>query len=357
MATATAIAARSGLNVEVIATLPNFRALAWQGDRLYVSRGYDLYSARMIGSQLQLRKVATYSPEWRRRISSRAALTSRLFRDGFHALSVLPSGNLVAAVPGAIVTLKAGDAEFEVTHKIGRGTRPLHIATTPKGEIFWDEYFDNAQRSEVHIFGSSDGGLTWDVAHTFPARSIRHVHNIIYDQWGNCLWIFTGDNGSECKIIGGSADCSSLNEVIAGNQQCRAVAAVTSPEGVYFASDTPLEKNYIYLLDRSGKVHQLQSIPSSSIHGCRNRNGIFFSTMVEPSDVNRTRNVTLVGSDNRADWEQLACWPKDRWPMRFFQYGNAFLPDGDNTTDLLAATTIAVRGADRTMTIWRTSSK
>src|SRR5436309_12775968 len=159
MATATAIAARSALNAEVIATLPNFRGLAWQGDRLYVSRGYDLYSARVIGSQLQLRKVATYSPEWRRRISSRAALTSRVFRDGFHALSVLPSGNLVAAVPGAIVTLKAGEAEFKVTQKIGRGTRPLHIATTPKGEVFWGEYFDNAQRSEAHIFGSHEGRL------------------------------------------------------------------------------------------------------------------------------------------------------------------------------------------------------
>jgi hypothetical protein len=358
MATATAIAARSGLNVEMIAALPNFRVVAWHGDRLYVSRGYDLYSLRMIGSQLQLRKVATYSPGPRRSLSSRFALSSRLFRDGFHALSVLPSGNLVAAVPGAIVTLKAGETEFQVTHKIARGTRPLHIATTPAGRMFWGEYFDNAQRSEVKIFGSHDCGLTWDVAHTFPARSVRHVHNIVYDRWGNCLWIFTGDYGSECKIIRASADLSSLNEVIAGNQQCRAVAAVTDPYGIYFASDTPLEKNYIYLLDRSGKVHRLQSISSSSIYGCRNRNGIFFSTMVEPSDVNRTRNVTLVGSNNGADWEPLASWPKDHWPMRLFQYGNAFLPDGDNTTDLLATTTIAVRGgADCVTTIWRTASK
>ena len=356
MATATAIAARSGLNAEVIATLPNFRALAWHGDRLYVSRGYDLYSACMIGSQLQLQKVATFVPEWRRRISSKAALTSRLFRDGFHALSVLPSGNLVAALPGAIVTLRTGETEFQVTHKIERGTRPLHIATTPKAGVFWGEYFDNAQRSEVHIFASSDGGLTWEVAHTFPARSMRHAHNIVYDQWGDCLWIFTGDYGSECKIIRASADLSSLNEVIAGNQQCRAVAAVTSPEGIYFASDTPLEKNYIYLLDRCGSLHNLESISSSCIYGCRNRNGIFFSTMVEPSEVNRTRKVTLVGSQNGAHWQQIARWHKDRWSMRFFQYGNAFLPDGDNSTDLLAATTISVRSADRVTTIWRTAS-
>lgn len=356
MASARAVVVPSGLKAEVIAMLPNFRALAWHGNRLYVSRGYDLYSARMTASHFQLQKVARYSPEWRRRISSKAALTSRLFRDGFHALSVLPSGNLVAAVPGALAILKAGETEFQVMHKIERGTRPLHIATTPAGRVFWGEYFDNAQRSEVHIFGSSDGGLTWDIAHTFPARSIRHVHNIVYDYWERCLWIFTGDHGSECKIIRASADLSSLDEVMAGSQQCRAVAALTGPEGIYFASDTPLEKNHIYLRDRSGGVHKLESISSSSIYGCRNRNGIFFSTMVEPSNVNRTRNVKLVGSSNGTDWEQVASWPKDHWSMQLFQYGNAFLPNGDNTTDLLAATTIAVRGADCVTTIWRTAS-
>ncbi len=43
--------------------------------------------------------------------------------------------------------------------------------------------------------------------------------------------------------------------------------------------------------------------------------------------------------------------------MKFFQYGNAFLPDGENTSDFVAATTIAVRGADLQMTIWRTTSE
>jgi hypothetical protein len=357
MATVRAIAAPSSLKVELIAVLPNFRALAWQGDRLYASRGYDLYSARMSKAPAQWQKIASYSPGLRRKVSSRHALSSRLFRDGFHALAVLPSGNLVAAVPGAIVTLRAREAEFQVIHKIDRGTRPLHIAATPDGRVWWGEYFDNPQRSEAYIFESDDGGFIWRVAHSFPARSIRHVHNVVYDKWKDCLWIFTGDYGSECKVIRASMDLSSMDEVIAGNQQCRAVAAVPTPEGIYFATDTPLEQNYICLLDRSGNVHRLAVIASSSIYGCRNRNGIFFSTMVEPSKVNRTKDVMLLGSLNGADWEQIGCWSKDPWSMRFFQYGNAFLPHGDNATDLLAATTIAVRGADRVMTIWRTTPK
>jgi hypothetical protein len=39
--------------------------------------------------------------------------------------------------------------------------------------------------------------------------------------------------------------------------------------------------------------------------------------------------------------------------MSLFQYGNAFLPDGKNTTSLLAVTTIAVERAGLETSIWR----
>jgi len=354
MATALAVSPTVELNAELVATLPKFRALTWHGDLLYLSRGYDLYAARMVAPRFQPRKVATFSPGIRRSLTSRFRLSSRLFRDGFHALAVLPSGNLVGAVPGAIVTVKRGEQIFQVTHRIERGTRPLHITAAPDGRVLWGEYFDNAQRAEVHIYQSCDQGITWEVAHTFPARSIRHVHNIVYDRWDDCLWIFTGDYGSECKIIRASRDFASLDEVTAGNQQARAVAAVVAAEGIYFASDTPLEKNFIYFLDRRGKIHTQAPIPSSSIYSCRNRNAIFFSTMVEPSEVSLTRLVNLTGSYNGTNWQKIAAWRKDRWPMRLFQYGNAVLPDGDNSTEFLAATTAAVQNADCFTSIWRT---
>ena len=42
-----------------------------------------------------------------------------------------------------------------------------------------------------------------------------------------------------------------------GNQQARAVAAVPTEEALYFSSDTPLESNCIYRLDRHGDLTQL----------------------------------------------------------------------------------------------------
>jgi len=75
--------------------------------------------------------------------------------------------------------------------------------------------------------------------------------------------------------------------------------------------------------------------------------------MVEPSEVNRDRNVRIYGGGSADDWRPLLAWRKDRWPLGLFQYGNAFLPDGDNTTKFLAVTTIAVRGDDQSTMLYR----
>ena len=336
-----------------IATFPRLRAIYWVDDCLYASRGYDLLRADVNTNPIKWERIGRYNPPLWRNASSSLQLASRLFRDGFHALAKLPSGHLVAAVPGAVIALKPGNFDFRISCRIPRGTRPLHIATTPQGHLYWGEYFDNPGRDEVHIYASSDRGDTWHVAYTFPKGAIRHVHNIVYDSWQNCLWILTGDNGCECRILRASCELKDVETVLSGNQQARAVAAVPSEEGLYFSSDTPLEKNFIYRLNSDGNLARLAELNGSSIYGCRAGNTIFFSTMVEPSIVNLDRTACVYGSADRNNWPRRLEWKKDPWPMRFFQYGNAILPDGRNTTDLLAVSTIAVQPGDGETSIWR----
>ncbi len=137
-----------------VARFPGLRALAWAGDQLYASRAYQLVRARIQDPSRRLvwDSVAAFRPAPWRRFSVMNRLTSRLCRDGFHALAVLPSGGLVAAVPGAIVTLRPSEPEFRCTHTITRGTRPLHITAVPGGAVFWGEYFDNpSARRSPHL--------------------------------------------------------------------------------------------------------------------------------------------------------------------------------------------------------------
>jgi hypothetical protein len=343
------------LNPVRIAAFPLLRALAWRNDVLYASRGYALLRATVNPqvADIEWEHIGQYRPAAWRSITSSSPLASRLFRDGFHALAALSSGHLVGAVPHAIVTQSPGEPESHLSHKLLRGTRPLHFATTPSDHIFWGEYFDNPRRDEVHIYASTDRGVHWEVAHTFPKGSIRHVHNIVYDQWGGCLWILTGDNGSECRILRASCDFKTVEVVLSGNQQARSAALVPTRDALYFSSDTPLESNHVYRLDRRGYICPVTSLSSSSIYGCRVGDAVFFSTMAEPSAVNSSRAVSLHGSSDGEHWQQLRQWEKDPWPMGLFQYGNAFLPDGDNTTGLLAVTTIAVQRADLETSLWR----
>ena len=339
--------------LERAAVFPRMRALAWDGAVLYASQAYTLLGADMTTAQPEWKIVGCFRPAWWRNLSATLPLSFRLFRDGFHALAVLPSGHFVAAIPGAIISLAPGETEFRISHKMERGTRPLHITATPAKRLFWGEYFDNAQRDPVHIYTSEDQGLTWEVAHTFPKGAIRHVHNIVYDEWGDCLWVLTGDYGSECQVLRASCDLKTLDVVISGNQQARAVTLVPTEEALYLATDTPLERNRVYCMDRKGNLSELAELSSSSIYGCRVRDAVFFSTMVEPSEVNREQDVCLYGYTNGGGLTRLLAWKKDQWPSGLFQYGNAVLPDGTNTTGILAITTVAVKRADLEMSLWR----
>jgi hypothetical protein len=341
----------SKLTLTCIARFPNTRVLTWDGDVLYASRGYRLLRCRAAETPIQWEEVARYAPVWWRNLTSANRLSFRLVRDGFHALAVLPTGELIAALPGAIATLRPGETEFRVTHPLQRGTRPLNLAVAPDGRVFWGEYFDNPERDAVHIYGSEDRGASWQVAYSFEKSAIRHVHNIVYDGWANCFWVLTGDIGNECRILRASLDWSRVESVVAGNQQARAVAAVPKEDGLYFASDTPLEQNHIYRLDRAGNLARLAEIHASVLCGCAVGDAVFFSTMIEPSAVNLDRQVSIYGSAGGA-WERLYSWRKDLWPERLFQYGNEFLATGRNTTSLLAVTGIAVEGRDLEASLW-----
>jgi hypothetical protein len=336
-----------------IASFSGLRVLAWDGDVLYAGRGYSLLRAKVKDSRVDWETVASYRPAWWRKLSSASSLGARLFRDGFHALAVLPSGHLIAALPGTIALLPPGEKQFRVTHTLERGTRPLHIAVSPDNQIFWGEYFGNPERDEVHVYSSQDRGANWNVAYTFAKGEIRHVHNIVCDPWENCLWLLTGDDGQECRILRASYDFKSIDVALSGNQQARAVALIPTRDGLFFASDTPLESNHLYHFDRNGDLRVVGNLDSSSIYGCNTAAAMFFSTMVEPSAANPTREVALYGSVDGFTWHKALARMKDRWPMKLFQYGNAFLPDGQNSTNILAMTTMAVEDSGFETSLWR----
>lgn len=341
------------LALDPIARIPDLRVLAWHGDALYAGRGYDL--VRWAPGDAGWQPVASYDPGLRRRLSVSTRLSARLFRDGFHAMVGLPDETLVVALPSVIAILRPGGRRLEPSFAIPRGTRPLAMAATPDGRVFWGEYFDNPAREAVHVYGLN-ASRAWEVVYTFPPGSIRHIHSITHDPYAGCLWILTGDEGDECRILRASPDWTSVQTVLAGTQQTRAVTLVVRDEAIYFATDSPWEQNHIYRLSRGGHLQRLAPVAGSSFWSCAVAGGIFFSTAIEPSPVNRSRAATLYGSADGHRWAPLLAWERDRWPSRLFQYANIILPAGVNASPVLAVTGLAVRCEDEVTWLWRVRS-
>jgi hypothetical protein len=338
------------IHLDPIGRFPGLRVLAWDAGLLYAVRGYAL--VRWTPGARAWDPVAVFDPGPCFRWASASRLCDRFLRGGYHALARLQDGGFVAVFPKTIGVLRPGDTKFQSVFRIPRGTGPLTVAATPTGWVYWGEYFDNPSRDAVHVYGSPDG-VSWQVVFTFPPRNIRHVHSITYDRHAQCLWVLTGDDGGECRILRASLNWSTIDAVLAGNQQARAITLVPRADALYFATDTPIEENHIYRLDRGGSVTQLASIEAYSFWSCGTECGIFFSTALNPSRLNGGLSAVLYGSADGDRWGTLARWRREPWPMYLSQYASIILPAGDNNTNILAASGSVLRHEDRVTHLWR----
>lgn len=352
------------ITLKLITKWPRFRALAWYEDCLYASSGYRLYKLNFNtkdggaknqcdGYNISRELIGFYRPDLLRNLAARNRLTNRMLRTGFHCVSFLNDGRIVAILAKTIAVLDPGETRFRRTWKVQRGNRPRGTAVTPEGWIFWGEYFRNPGRDPVHVYGSYDRGETWDVVYTFPIGSIKHVHNILYDKWEDCLWMITGDERNEPKILRVSKDWSVIDVVREGTQQDRAATMIITQDDIYYATDTPHEQNHIYRMNkRNGNVQKIASTSGPAMWSCKSNGAMFFSSAAEPGRYYYPA-ACIWGSKDGNFWNKLIEWQKDALHPRFFQYGNVILPKGETQKKILAATGMAVNEFDQHMVIWK----
>lgn len=223
------------------------------------------------------------------------------------------------------------------------GSRPLALCVTPHG-LYYGEYRNNSERRPVHVMFSADG-LDWTTAHEF--RGVRHIHGVYYDPYADALWATSGDTDAESAIWCSDDRFASVRRMLGGSQQARAIGLLFTRKHVYFGSDTPDETNHLYRLDRiTGEVRRLMSVEGSVFHASRAGEWLLFSTAVEPSRSNRSKDAVLYGSRDGETWLEIARRPKDAWALRYFQYGQLLLPSGNNLTGRYWYSAFAVNGDD-----------
>lgn len=203
-------------------------------------------------------------------------------------------------------------------------SRPLVICKY-SNKIYYGEYFSNPSRRPVKVLSFDLNSFSWTCLSKIS--EIRHIHGIFYDPYEDLFWMTTGDLDSEC-FIWKSKDLFSFEKVIGGSQKYRAVHLIFTEDSIYYGSDSPSEKNYLYRLNRKNlKTTIIAQVGGSVFYGYKSQNQIYFSTAVEPSCVNLD-SVVEIWSICNDKAKKISVHKKDFFSMKYFQYGQAFFPYG-----------------------------
>lgn len=328
------------------------------GEVLYSSWGLQVFTSRNGGESYKAYATCPGLPG--ERWMSRSRLFARLGRLGVQALRPLRAGGAVAVLRRRIAWCGPGHRRFREVLQIERGSRPLNICVTSSDRVYFGEYFNNPDRKSVHVYGSEDGEH-WSVVHTFPAGSIRHVHNVIEDPYRDGLWILTGDSDNESGLWFTNNNFQTLDCVVRGTQRARAVALIPLEEGLIVPTDTPHEQNYVQYCDpETGALTKLAELPNSAFHALKQGGLHFISTVAEPSACNDTKFATVFVSSNGTTWIRLARFPRDwetirqrhRFVNRLIRHPEVQLVPGHNKTGFLYGFGRGIHGADGQSLRW-----
>ncbi|MDY0402776.1 hypothetical protein [Sulfurovum sp.] len=292
-------------------------------NEIYISKADKIYKSIDNGKIWELWIALPVS--FFEKIKMRTPLLSRLLRKSIHHLTVLEDMGIIIANKESYIVRNNTISYIEPLH----GSRPMVLCKTKEQDVLYGEYRSNPERSEVHVWKFNKLNLTWDIVWSFD--NVRHIHGIFYDEYTNSIWITTGDDDKEAGIYVTKNNFKTVEKVVGGSQQFRAVQLLFSENFIYFGSDAPDEKNYIYRMYRDGtNIEKLAEVGSSVFYGTKVNNSYFFSTAIEPSSCNQTKYSEIWRSDDGSNWYIYKKKKKDMWSMKYFQYGQIFFPNGES---------------------------
>lgn len=275
-------------------------------------------------------------------------LGRRLGRVGFHHLVPTGKNSTLAVAHRHFFSLKAGNKQLQRSSPL-IGSRPLAVCESD-GMVYYGEYRSNPERTPVRILARDDTGKSWRIAWTF--EQVRHIHGVFSDSYTGAIWVTTGDTNNESALWRTEDNFNTLERVVGGAQQYRAVQLLFTKDFVYFASDAPDEKNFIYRLQRGSlTTERLQVVAGPVFYGCKVGEWLFFSTVVEPSKVNTSHYAEVWGSRDGVTWQCVARHKKDWLSMKYFQYGQVLFPAGPGDGHNLWYTPSATIGDQHTLCV------
>ncbi len=320
------------------------RVLSLDKDEIWKYYKGTIYKSTNGGEEWN--SIINLYPDFFTHFLSKSSLFSRLYRKGVHHIQSLDNGIYCAFYDKNVIFFKGGEI---ITTSPIHGSRPLAIEKFGNSVVY-GEYCSNQDRKEVSVWQADC--ITKEHKAIIVFDNIRHIHGIYKDTSDNSFWITTGDENHESGILRATADFNNIENVLDGSQQTRTIKLLFDAEYVYFGSDTPSEKNYIYRLHKKTReLERLCEVGSSVFHGCKVNNWLFFSTAVEPSLTNETKYSEIWASCDGKDWRCIMKFKKDFWNKKLFQYGQIFFPVGQNESNFLWFSPFATKKTNKSFCV------
>ena len=300
------------------------------------------------------------------KIASRIRILSRLLRLEPRCAAMIDGDLCLVAFLKRlfVVSIEKQKVEHILSNRQAFGN-PLNFCSlrrVGKNEVLWGDYGMNPKLEPINLYKYTvENGI--ETVYTFPADSIKHVHNILYDKYRNRFFIFTGDFGDAVGIYVADRDFKEVKPFLTGSETYRAVMGKVLENGLLWATDSVMHDNYVYYYPFDGELQKLGALNGSVIYGTEAGGGLVISTTVEPYPSKKSKLLSILDNrkapgvksgdvdvlfiDKDLQIHKLAHYKKDIWPMRLCQYGYVSFPQvEDDSMDEIIGNPMAVKGYD-----------
>jgi len=266
----------------------------------------------------------------RRQVISPFRLLCRLFRHEIRGFVQLRDNRKVVATRQGLYYSETDEILLKpaLLPETGMEIKPPMTITVDSSErILWGEYWGNNSQREVRLFVSEDKGKSYRPFWTFKTGEVKHIHNILEDNFSDCYWVCVGDQNKEPGIGRLSRDLKSLDWLVKGEQRYRAVTGFVFKDKIVYGTDTEKDFNAIYAVDKTtGKMEKLCQTPGSCIYAAKFGKWYTIGTSVEYFEKYSNNLATLWISADAVNWRQVYQVEKDIFSKKYFQFGSIILP-------------------------------
>ncbi len=222
------------------------------------------------------------------------------------------------------------------------------IAVDSKDNVFFGEYNSSKEPHETKILKGTEDGKKWSVCHTFAPGEIRHVHSITYDRYRDVLWICTGDEDEESRLLYADAEFENVEQVGYGDQDWRIVSLMIEEDYIYWCSDNDVNGSSICRMDvRDNNREIIKYIGNPCYHSTVLLDGtkVFSTTYEHDSEYTKLHGPSPESevwiSKDGLEWHRILVFTSEISPTPFgWTRGQVIFPAGDGSSKYLYLTPV-----------------